>query len=254
MNYEVVRNKESRHRWKDQSRRVWYYIHWKEAEKMQIDLAKVFADIGNEKENNGSDLNSNGRILLLQDKKEQLASSEMVLGYIPCRDTEGNLGYVRILKRKKRKVIWFFLLFLLLLLIGGGTWWLLNRKPKVDLDESAISYQMPNGMKNENSSEIMIPVFSSLVMQSGSNKVAAGLVNPEGNPCYFQYRVYLKEGEKLLYESKWLEPGTAIMEFEIKEELKTGEYPIIIDIKTGSLKDPEVEMNGGEVDAVLQVE
>ena len=86
MNYEVVRNKESRHRWKDQSRRVWYYIHWKEAEKMQIDLAKVFADIGNEKENNGSDLNSNGRILLLQDKKEQLASSETVLGYIPCRE------------------------------------------------------------------------------------------------------------------------------------------------------------------------
>ena len=154
---------------------------------------------GNEKENNGSDLNSNGRILLLQDKKEQLSSSEAVLGYIPCRDTEGNFGYVRILKRKKRKVIWFFLLFLLLLLIGGGTWWLLNRKPKVDLDESAISYQMPNGMKNENSSEIMIPVFSSLVM-------------------------------------------------------KSGEYPIIINIKTGSLKDPEVEMNGGEVDAVLQVE
>ena len=54
-------------------------------------------------------------------------------------------------------------------------------------------------MKNENSSEIMIPVFSSLVM-------------------------------------------------------KSGEYPIIINIKTGSLKDPEVEMNGGEVDAVLQVE
>lgn len=96
-------------------------------------------------------------------------------------------------------MIWFFLLFLLLLLIGGGTWWLLNRKPKVDLDESAISYQMPNGMKNENSSEIMIPVFSSLVM-------------------------------------------------------KSGEYPIIINIKTGSLKDPEVGMNGGEVDAVLQVE
>lgn len=69
MNYEVVRNKESRHRWKDHSRRVWYYIHLKEAEKMQIDLTKVFADIGNEKENNGSDLNSNGRILLLQDKR-----------------------------------------------------------------------------------------------------------------------------------------------------------------------------------------
>ena len=253
MNYEVVKNKESKHRWKDQNWTVWYYIHWKEAEQMQIDLGKVFADIGNEKENNGSDLTCNGRTLLLKEKREQLTSSEKVLGYIPCRDAEGNFGYVRILK-KKRKVVWLLLLLLLCILIGGGTWWFSNRKPKVDLDESTIAYQMPNGLKNENSSEIMIPVFSKLIMQSGSNKVTAGLANPEGNPCYFQYKIRLKEEEKLLYESKWLEPGTAIMEFEIKEELKTGEYPIIIEIKTGSLKDPEVEMNGGEIDAILQVE
>ncbi len=38
----------------------------------------------------------------------------------------------------------------------------------------------------------MIPVFTELVRPAGSNKVAAGLVNPE-NPCYFQYSIYLKE-------------------------------------------------------------
>ncbi|MDO4444189.1 MAG: hypothetical protein Q4C97_01485 [Bacillota bacterium] len=253
MNYEVVKNKEGKHRWRDQNWTVWYYIHWKEAEQMQIDLGKIFADIGNKKENNGSNLNSNGRILLLTEKREQLLPSERVLGYIPCKDAEGNFGYVRILK-KKQKVVWFILLLLLAILIGGGTWWFWNRKPKVNLDESTIAYQMPNGLKNENPSEIMIPVFSKLIMQSENNKVTAGLVNPEGNPCYFQYKIYLQEGEKLLYESKWLEPGTAIMEFEIQEKLKTGEYSIIIKIKTGSLKDPEVEMNGGEVEAILQVE
>lgn len=254
MKYEVIKNKDSKRRWKDSRGTTWYYIHWKEAEKIQIDLGRVFYDIGDEKENNGNILNSKGRKLLLKEKREQLTPSEKVLGYIPCRDTEGNFGYVRILK-KKRKAGWYALLFLLLLLlIGGGGWWLWNRKPKVDLEESSIAYQMPNGLKNENASEIMIPVFSNLIMQSGSNKVTAGLANPEGNPCYFQYRIYLEQERKLLYESKWIAPGSAIMEFEIEEKLETGDYPIVIDIKTGSLKDPEVELNGGEVAAILQVE
>ena len=57
-----------------------------------------------------------------------------------------------------------------------------------------------------------------------------------------------------MYESKWLEPGTAIVEIEIKEKLEAGDYPISIQVKTGSLDDPEVEMNGGEIDSVFRVE
>ncbi len=57
-----------------------------------------------------------------------------------------------------------------------------------------------------------------------------------------------------MYESKWLEPGTAIVEIGIKEKLEAGDYPISIQVKTGSLDDPEVEMNGGEIDSVLRVE
>ena len=63
-----------------------------------------------------------------------------------------------------------------------------------------------------------------------------------------------KKDNKLLYESKWLEPGTAIVEIEIKEKLEAGDYPISIQVKTGSLDDPEVEMNGGEIYSVLRVE
>ena len=142
------------------------------------------------------------------------------------------------------------------MIIGGiiGGIIAVNQNSRSFLDQAAISYQMPNGIKNENPNEIMIPVFTELVRPAGSNKVAAGLVNPEGNPCYFQYSIYLKENEQLLYESKWIEPGTAIMEFEIMEQLQVGEYPIEIRIKTGSLNDLEVEMNGGEIDAVLRVE
>lgn len=172
---------------------------------------------------------------------------------LQCKSNEGEEGYVRIIEKKRKKML-LPLILIFALLVGGGIWWALNRQPKVDLDKEAIAYQMPNGMKNENPNEIMIPVFSELTMKTGKNKVEAGLVNPEGNPCYFKYQIYLKEGNKLLYESKWLEPGTAIVEIEIKEKFEVGNYPITISVKTGSLKDPEVEMNGGEVETILKVE
>ncbi|MBS6210402.1 MAG: hypothetical protein KH359_11705 [Clostridiales bacterium] len=254
MCYEVVKSEKCRQKWKDRNKKYWPYISTEDAEKLELHRSQVFADTsGRNRNDNGSRLKSLEAQLPLSDVKENLSQSEKIIGYIPCKDEEGLLGYVRIVK-KKRKWNWILLFLVSVLLIGGGIWWILNQGSKVDLDEAAIAYQMPNGMKNENPSEIMIPVFESLTMPTGSNKVEAGLVNPEGNPCYFQYSIYLKDGNELLYESKWLEPGTAIVEFEVEKELKAGEYPITISVKTGALNDPEAEMNGGEVDSVLKVE
>lgn len=253
MEYQVVKNEYSNQKWKDKNNQEWSYIPAADAEKMELDLTKVVADIGDEKNNNGDRLYFLGRMLLLNNVKTTPAGSEKVLGYIPCKSNEGEEGYVRIIEKKRKKML-LPLILIFALLVGGGLWWALNRQPKVDLDEEAIAYQMPNGMKNENPNEIMIPVFSELTMKSGENKVEAGLVNPEGNPCYFKYEIYNKKDNKLLYESKWLEPGTAIVEIEIKEKLEAGDYQISIQVKTGSLDDPEVEMNGGEIDSVLRVE
>ena len=68
------------------------------------------------------------------------------------------------------------LLLLIGLLIGG--WYFLSHQNTVDLDEAAISYQMPNGMKNDNPQEIMIPVFNQLKTNHNSNTISVGLVNP----------------------------------------------------------------------------
>ncbi|MBS5344647.1 MAG: hypothetical protein KHX91_08860 [Clostridium sp.] len=217
-------------------------------------MESVFADVGTEKVNNGDFLDFLGRKLWLKNKKEKLSQRDKIIGYIPCENEAEEEGYIRIVKTSNNIII--IPIILSLLIIGGiiGGIIAVNQNSRSFLDQAAISYQMPNGIKNENPNEIMIPVFTELVRPAGSNKVAAGLVNPEGNPCYFQYSIYLKENEQLLYESKWIEPGTAIMEFEIMEQLQVGEYPIEIRIKTGSLNDLEVEMNGGEIDAVLRVE
>lgn len=217
-------------------------------------MESVFADVGTEKVNNGDFLDFLGRKLWLKNKKEKLSQRDKIIGYIPCENEAEEEGYIRIVKTSNNIII--IPIILSLLIIGGiiGGIIAVNQNSRSFLDQAAISYQMPNGIKNENPNEIMIPVFTELVRPAGSNKVAAGLVNPEGNPCYFQYSIYLKENEQLLYESKWIEPGTAIMEFEIMEQLQVGEYPIEIRIKIGSLNDLEVEMNGGEIDAVLRVE
>ena len=217
-------------------------------------MESVFADVGTEKVNNGDFLDFLGRKLWLKNKKEKLSQRDKIIGYIPCENEAEEEGYIRIVKTSNNIII--IPIILSLLIIGGiiGGIIAVNQNSRSFLDQAAISYQMPNGIKNENPNEIMIPVFTELVRPAGSNKVAAGLVNPEGNPCYLQYSIYLKENEQLLYESKWIEPGTAIMEFEIMEQLQVGEYPIEIRIKTGSLNDLEVEMNGGEIDAVLRVE
>ena len=183
-------------------------------------MESVFADVGTEKVNNGDFLDFLGRKLWLKNKKEKLSQRDKIIGYIPCENEAEEEGYIRIVKTSNNIII--IPIILSLLIIGGiiGGIIAVNQNSRSFLDQAAISYQMPNGIKNENPNEIMIPVFTELVRPAGSNKVAAGLVNPEGNPCYFQYSIYLKENEQLLYESKWIEPGTAIMEFEIMEQLQ----------------------------------
>lgn len=253
MRYDVRKLKYCVKLWKDKNRKRWPYLTEKEAEVQGIDLNNVFADVGSEKDYNGDCLFYAGRKLVLTDKREELKKSEKIYGYIPCMDEYGEEGYVRIVKKRKK---WLALLLLLLLLIPllFGVKYFIDQNKKVDLDEAAISYQMPNGVKNENPEEIMMPVFGELKMVEGTTEITAGLANPEGNPCYFKYSIVLKEGNKVLYESKWIEPGTAVVELNISEKLPKGSHPILIKIDTGTLADPEVAMNGGEIESVLKVE
>lgn len=253
MRYEVRKLKYCVKLWKDKNRKRWPYLTEKEAEVQGIDLNNVFADVGKKKDYNGDCLFYAGRRLKLVDKKKELKKSEKIYGYIPCVNENGEEGYIRIIKKRKK---WLALLLLLLLLIPIllGVKYFIDQNNKIDLDEAAISYQMPNGMKNENPEEIMIPVFGELTMVEGTTEITAGFANPEGNPCYFKYSIVLKEENKVLYESKWIQPGTAVVELNVSEKLPKGSYPILIKIDTGTLEDPDVAMNGGEVESVLKVE
>ena len=142
--------------------------------------------------------------------------------------------------------------FLLALMAGGLGGYLLWQGRPV-LEEPAVAYQMPGGVKNEESDEILVPGFGTITMDADSTTVHAALANPEGNPCYFKYQIRLSDTGEQIYESGWLEPGTAVTEWDISEKLPEGEYPVQILVQTASLENYKEEMNQGVVNAALVV-
>ena len=120
--------------------------------------------------------------------------------------------------------------------------------------DSAIAYQMPNGLKNEDPSQIMIPGLSGFTMEEGDTHIEHVLYNPEGNPCYFKYRVMLRDTQEVLYESGFVKPGTAIMEFDLNQTFEPGAYDVTVLVETTSVDDPEAEMNRGAVNTTITVE
>lgn len=253
MRYEYRKSRECKHIWKDEHGNGWGYFSVSAIKNYDTQKSEFFGDINS----NGKDISdtlvgADGE-LGVSKFQVQLSRFERVVGYIPCVDENNQSGYVRIIKKSYR-MIWlpFILVALLALVIGGG--WFLYNQDKVDLDEAAIAYQMPSGMKNNDPSKIMMPSYGVVAMKAGTRDVMITLLNPEGNPCYFRYIISLKESGKILYESKWIKPGTAIDRVQINEDLSVGTYPIQIKVDTGTLDDPEVPMNNGVIEATLKVE
>lgn len=232
----------------------WQYIPVKRAEEEEITPQKIVGDIGR------GDRREPAAVLTAEDGqeypvspfREKLGYSQKIVGYIPCEDEEGEPLYIRIIGRNWLKIL--LPLLILAALVAGGILWYLSQNSGPRLDENAIAYQMPNGMKNEDPNQIMLPGFGTIEMEAGQRTVEAALVNPEGNPCYFKYIISLEESGEVIYESGWLEPGTAVTEWEISEELEPGDHPISMLIDTGMLEDYEQEMNKGAINAVLRVE
>ena len=184
--------------------------------------------------------------------RAKLGYSQKVLGYIPCEDEEGALVYVRVIGRSWLRLL--LPLLLLLAVITGGLWWYFTLSSVPDLEDSAIAYQMPNGLKNEDPSQIMIPGISGFTLEEGGTRIEHVLYNPEGNPCYFKYRIMLRDTQEVLYESGLVKPGTAIMEFDLNRTLEAGSYDVTVLVETTSVEDPEAEMNRGAVNTTITVE
>nr|WP_294494136.1 hypothetical protein [uncultured Mediterraneibacter sp.] len=241
---------------RDKNKNLWKYIPVKQAADKKITPQDIAGDAGcgAKKKPVGTLTGEEGgkeKKLDVLPFRAKLGYSQKEAGYIPCEDEEGALRYVRVIRRSIAKIL--IPILILLVLIGGGTWWYMSRQGMPELDKSAIAYQMPDGMKNEDPSQILMPGFSTITMDEGGTTVHAALANPEGNPCYFKYFISLSDTGEQIYESGWIEPGMAVTEWDISEELPAGEYPIYILVQTGSLENYEEGMNQGAANATLVV-
>lgn len=182
--------------------------------------------------------------------KSRLTFFDKVIGYISVLNPNGQSGYVRIRKKSVKKIL-LSVLLLFLMLAGGYT--ALNYNQGPNLDENAIAYQLPDGVKNTDPNSILLPGYDILEMDSKTQKVDAALLNPEGNECYFKFSIILKSNQSELYQTGLIKPGTAITSFKINQKLKKGKYPIIIKVEATDIKDTDMHYNGGAIEAVLEV-
>ncbi len=99
----------------------------------------------------------------------------------------------------------------------------------------------------------MLPAFNEIKLASDTKKMHIALANPEGNPCYFKYKLILSETDEILYESEYIEPGKAITEFSISRTLNPGNYQLKLKIETRKLDNFEQSLNSGDIEIPLIV-
>ncbi|MGX8833674.1 hypothetical protein ACWG0P_05615 [Amedibacillus sp. YH-ame6] len=164
-----------------------------------------------------------------------------IIGYL---EVEENI-YIAIMQRKVLKRILPFLL--MLIMIGLLIFNILAPKGP-ELEDGMDQYTPTSSIqKNTDSTSILLPGYKDLNMEENTDTAYVALYNPEGNPCYFKFKITLDETGQIIYESKLIPPGYAVTAVKFDRSFPTGIYPISINIETFSLDDYKEKMNGGDI-------
>ena len=124
-----------------------------------------------------------------------------------------------------------------------------------DIDPDAGDWgdgTLPDKTDDPPAAGIKIPGYPSIMLPKDQQTVTVALLNPEGNPCYFTFKIVLKDTGEVLYQSKLVPPGKVITQITLSRALSEGEYPATIQITTTSITDGSA-MNGANVETVLIV-
>ena len=177
---------------------------------------------------------------------KRLGILQEIKGYLQV----GENAYLAVQGSKAGKL---FLLILLLLAGVLAAYFGLQKLPKgVVLDPMSAKYEAPIEVSEETHTEyISLPGISRIRIEEGKDTTKTLLWNPDGNPCYFQYTILLQDTGEVIYESGLIAPGNAITEVTFNRTFSRGTYPIIVSMSTFDLTDPEIPLNGGEVEATL---
>lgn len=250
-----VREQEYSHTLEDRQGNWWGYITSKELLKRYPNGGyRIVADLKKKESPSGDPLligeGKQCRLYPYQRKKKRL---EKTVGYIEVSSEEHPDSFVRIRKGNLFGGLILPLLVILLLCVGFFLGWWLSREEEVPgLDDTAVSYRI-EGMQNTDPDSISLPGISRIEMNAGETEVDFPLINPEGNNCYMIYIIRDAQTDEVLYESGKIEPGMAVLSFDLNRILEAGTYDILVQVKTADLADYTVELNGAEIPAELVV-
>ena len=141
------------------------------------------------------------------------------------------------------------------LVVGGVVLGIvLGNKNNSNFDDSPVDYDWileEGGQTHEG--QIILPGYVELTFPADEQEIEIVLPNPKGNPCYFRYTLVLEGTGEILYQSRPIPPGQAVLQIKLSRPLEKGDYSLLIGVDTVSLADGRTPMNGGEQKVLLKV-
>lgn len=254
----ITKNIKEQRSFQDKKGHQWPYLTIEEYKELPEKERRIAGDLRRQDSGSAELTLEDGEALTgLYEYRPGKRWNEKTIGYLPIvPEGEGDepVCCVRILGRSLVKTI--LLPLLLLCLLAGivlGFLWYLRDEEVPGLDEAQIAYHV-EGMVNKDPSQIMLPGISQITARAGEEHVEHVLFNPEGNPCYFKFHLVRNDTGEELYTSGLVEPGNAVMEFDLTEPLDAGSYEVTVQVETHPVDDPEGEMNQGAIKTTLVVE
>lgn len=238
--------------YQDKFKQTWACVSKKEMLQQYPDGGyRIVGDFYDDKAKFQSDL-----VLVVDENKHflhkysgDLAKKYQVVGYIPTKQAD---EYVRIIIKKKSPLIALGIIATLLLMMFIGGMWLGKKDEKPQLDDSAVAYNITS-LENKDPDQVMLPGIDAIYATTDSTKVKTVLLNPKGNDCNFVYTLRLKKNGEVLYTSKQIKPGFAIVNLNLNRKLAPGKYPLRVETKCYDTKDRVSEFNGGAIETTLIV-
>ena len=86
------------------------------------------------------------------------------------------------------------------------------------------------------SENISIPGYERLIFNAGEMNQRVNFYNPDSNSCYFKMSLII-DGEKVIWSSDFVKPGSEIKNISLSEALKAGTYEAVLKYECFSLTD-----------------
>lgn len=160
------------------------------------------------------------------------------------------------MEKKKKRVI--TLIILILVLLGGMTGYFLLKSSNTSnvYDSDAKDYQSKIKKPEDwPKSKIAFPAYGDTKILEGTDKLYIALQNPSFNEANLKYILYLDEETKAkkIYETDLIQPGKAITEIDLPENLSKGDHTIYLHTKAFAPNDPDTKLNSVETSFKLTV-